>query len=98
MSIVAPEEGEANYKSAFDYHRKLEQGKYVKILFDSVQRDKDGALLGLVFVNQMTFVNAELVRRGYARAKPRPPNLKYERLFANLQKRAQSRNLGMWQQ
>lgn len=96
VGLRGPLEKETGYSEALAYHKKLVEGKFVNILFDSQQTDPDGTLLGLVFIGQMTFVNAELIRHGHARANPQPPNVKYQILFANLQQRAQSRNLGIW--
>lgn len=96
VGIRAPQQKERGYNEALAFHRKLVQGKFVNILFDTKPTDDDGTLLAFVFINQLTFVNAELVRFGYAKACPQPPNIKYQLLFENLEKRAKSRGLGIW--
>lgn len=96
VGIRAPQPKERGYEQALAFHRKLVQGKFVNILFDAKPKDDDGTLLAFVFINQLTFVNAELVRLGYAKAYPQPPNIKYQLLFERLEERARTRQLGIW--
>jgi len=42
------------------------------------------------------FVNAELVRRGYARPLTVPPNVRYADRFARLASQARERGTGLW--
>src|SRR5438552_2270767 len=51
-------------------------GREVRLELDLETRDRYGRLLAYVWVGD-TMINAELVHRGYARAKPIPPNLPY---------------------
>jgi micrococcal nuclease len=48
-------------------------------------RDRYGRLLAYVWAGD-TMVNAELVRLGYAQVMTVPPNVKYQRLFLELQR------------
>lgn len=96
VGIRAPQHNEQGYAQALGFHRKLVQGKFVNISFDAKPKDEDGTLLAFVFINQLTFVNAELVRFGYAKAYPQPPNTKYQLLFERLEERARNRQLGIW--
>ena len=89
--------GEEPYgKEAFEYNKKLVQGREVLLLFDVQQRDKYGWFLAYVFVDSL-FVNAELVRYGYAVALTHSSNIKYQELFLNLEKKARGKNLGLWE-
>jgi micrococcal nuclease len=58
-------------------------------------RDRDGHLLAYVYVGGL-MVNAELVRRGYARVNPVPPSGKYAPLFQQLQQEAWEAERGLW--
>src|SRR6185295_15463235 len=62
---------------------------------DAEHRDRYGRLLAYVWVGP-TMVNAELVRGGYARALPIPPNLRHARLFAALESAARAARRGLW--
>ena len=65
IGINAPERGHRCYEEAKEELEKLVLGK--KVMLEKGKRDRDvyGRLLRYVFVNN-TFVNYELVRRGYA--------------------------------
>ena len=64
-------------------------------LFDVEREDRYGRLLAHVFTRS-TFVNAELVRRGYARVSTYRPNLKYRDFFLSLQTQAKKSDRGLW--
>ena len=70
-------------------------GKRVKLEFDRDRLDKYGRLLAYVYVDNL-FINAELVRRGYARASIVKPNIKHAELFQQLENEARDQRLGMW--
>jgi micrococcal nuclease len=71
--------------------------KKVRLEYDVQKKDSKGRILAYVFVKK-TFVNAELVRSGSARAAARPPNEKYRDLFAKCEKDARDRYVGLWQE
>jgi micrococcal nuclease len=79
--------------SAFDH--RLVDGRMVRLVFDRERRDDYGRLLAYVHAGGR-FVNAALVRGGYARPLPFPPNTGHARLFARLADRAGRRGLGIW--
>lgn len=83
-------------REALSFNKRLVLLKKVRLEFDKEVRDAHGRLLAYVFVKD-TFVNAELVRLGYARAAPKFPNEKYKDLFLQLQKKAAEQKLGLWQ-
>ena len=53
----------------------------MRLVFDPEHRDVYGRLLAYVYVGD-TFVNAELVRRGYATTLTIPPNDRFAARFA----------------
>ena len=42
------------------------------------------------------FINAEMVRKGYAYASPMPPNTRYDEKFSSLEADAKSKKRGLW--
>jgi micrococcal nuclease len=77
------------------FNRKWVEGKMVVLEFDRQKRDRFGRLLAYVYIGE-TMVNEELVRKGFAREKAYPPNIKYQRLFETVEKEARSRRIGIW--
>ena len=73
----------------------LVAGRAVKLELDVEPRDRYGRLLAYVWVGN-TMINAELVARGYARAMPIAPNLRYASRFAALESQARTEGLGLW--
>ncbi len=100
IGIDTPEQGEPFYEAAKNFNRKLVQGKTVELEFDLERYDRYGRLLAYVFVRDKTgrriFVNAEMVRNGFARIYTKPPNVKYADLFLRLQEEARTNNRGLW--
>jgi micrococcal nuclease len=80
---------------ASDYNRKLVSGRRVLLRFDRERRDQYGRLLAYVYVGGR-MVNAELVRRGYARTLRIAPNTAHAALFARLELRAGRAGRGIW--
>ena len=90
-----PEVGKPFYQEATDKNAELVQGKTVRLVKDVSETDKYGRLLRYVYVGDL-FVNAEMVRQGYAPATPYPPDIKYKSYFLSLEKQAQAAHLGLW--
>jgi micrococcal nuclease len=80
---------------AHELNSDLVSGRTVRLRFDVERRDRYGRLLAYVYVSGR-FVNAILVRRGYARTLTIPPDDTYARRFARLQHRAGRLGLGLW--
>ena len=70
-------------------------GRLVRLETDRERRDAYGRLLAYAFLGPR-MVNAELVRRGLARAYPFAPNTRHEALFARLEAAARKRRVGRW--
>jgi micrococcal nuclease len=76
-------------------NRELVGGREVRLEFDDERRDQYGRLLAYVYVGDL-FVNAEIVRRGYARTLTIEPNTDHADLFARLQQGAGNAGRGLW--
>ena len=68
------------------------------ILKEDVQPlDKYKRSLVYVYLSDNTFVNAELVERGWATTMTIPPNVEYADHFRKLQSIARKEKVGIWQ-
>jgi micrococcal nuclease len=78
-------------------NRRLVAGRRVRLVQDAESHDRYGRLLAYVYREpDGLFVNAELVRRGYARVLTIPPNVAHEGEFRRLARRARSAGRGLW--
>ncbi len=84
-------------REAARYNKKLVFMKKVRLEFDVEKKDQYSRLLAYVFVKDV-FVNAELVKHGYAKAMVKPPNLKYKDTLVSYQKKAMDEERGLWQE
>ena len=62
---------------------------------DVSETDKYGRLLRYVYVGNL-FVNAHLVKFGWAQAATYPPDVKYSSYFVSLEREARENNEGCW--
>lgn len=97
IGVDTPEKEEPYYTEALEANRKLVEGKEVRLERDVSNTDKYGRLLRYIYVGD-TFVNAELVKQGYARAHAYPPDIKYQTYLQAAEIEAQQNNKGIWQQ
>ncbi|HOJ79067.1 MAG TPA: thermonuclease family protein [Bacillota bacterium] len=74
---------------------KLVLGKKVRLEYDVQTHDRYGRVLAYVYVGKI-FVNAYLVEHGYAQVMTVPPNVKYSKLFQQLQQKARKNQAGLW--
>ncbi|WDF70141.1 thermonuclease family protein [Sphingobacterium oryzagri] len=82
-------------KEAKEYLHKLIDGKQVRLAYDAGKRDRYGRLLAYVYVGNL-FINADLVKKGYAQVYTVPPNVKYAELFVELEREARQGKRGLW--
>jgi len=82
-------------REAFEVNRRLVSGKAVRLEYDRRRRDRYGRLLAYVYVDSV-FVNAELVRLGYAQVSTYKENQRYHREFQRLQQEAIAARRGLW--
>ena len=100
IGIDAPERGEPYYEEAKQYNQELVDGKVVRLERDKEGEGKDkyGRRLRHVYVDDV-FVNAELVRKGYARVYPKGlfPEIEYYDLLKEAEKEAKEAGRGIWE-
>lgn len=82
-------------EEASDANRELVEGERVGLVFDRELRDRFGRLLAYVYVGG-TFVNAELVRDGFARTLEIPPNTAEAEALSRLERGAAAAGRGLW--
>jgi micrococcal nuclease len=75
-------------------HRLVEHRR-VRLVFGVERRDVYGRLLAYVYLGRR-FVNAELLRRGFARTLEIPPNTRFAERFQRLQTGAARAGRGLW--
>ena len=85
-------------KEATQMNQDLVGGKRVYLELDVRRRDRYGRLLAYVFLEDGTFVNAELARLGYAYTMTIPPSVKYTELFRKVAREARENKRGLWQE
>ena len=64
-------------EQAFAFAEQLLAGKTVRIEYDTQLQDADLYTLAYIFLSDGTFVNAEILRYGFAGLRIMPPNTKY---------------------
>ena len=69
----------------------------MKLEYDVDHTDQYGRTLAYVYLEDGTFVNAELVKKGYAMTMTVPPNVKFVYEFVKLQRKARENKRGLWQ-
>jgi len=83
-------------KEAKTYLTNLLIGKSVRLEYDLNRIDQYGRTLAYVYLKDGTFVNAELVKNGFAMTLTIPPNVKFADEFVKLQEEARENNRGLW--
>lgn len=83
-------------RQAYEFTKKLAEGKRVSLEFDLERHDQYDRLLAYVYLKDGTFVNAEIVKQGYASLMTIPPNVKYADLFLKLYQEARQNRRGLW--
>ena len=84
-------------KRASTFNERLVNGERVRLVLDAEQRDRYGRLLAYVYrQSDGLFVNAELARRGYARALTIPPDVAHAGEFRRLATAARRAGRGLW--
>jgi micrococcal nuclease len=85
-------------KQASEFNRRLVAGRRVRLEVGRERKDRYGRLLAYVYVRRSgrAFVNAELVRRGYARTLEIAPNTDQAKRFERLEGSARRAGRGLW--
>lgn len=95
IGINTPERDESCYQDATNANAAFVRGQTVTLVRDVSETDRYGRLLRYVYVGS-TFVNAELVRQGYAENVEYPPDTANAAWFGRLAREARAANLGCW--
>lgn len=95
IGIDAPEKNEAYYLEATLLNKKLVEGKSIRLEKDTSEKDKYGRILGYIYVDDI-FINAEIVRLGYAHAKAYPPDIKHQWYLQIMETEARKTKRGIW--
>lgn len=95
IGIDTPEKGQPCFSEATRINKELVEGKKVRLEKDISEKDKYGRLLRYVYVDDI-FVNAEIVRLGYAYAKGYPPDTKYQWYLEAMEMEAKKTKRGIW--
>ena len=95
IGIDTPEKDEAYYEKARQINRELVQNKRIRLEKDLTDKDRYGRLLRYVYIED-TFVNAEIVKLGYAYSMAYPPDIKYQVYLEAMEKEARLYQRGIW--
>ncbi|MBA5792764.1 thermonuclease family protein [Flavobacterium sp. xlx-214] len=83
-------------KESKAYLTNVLMGQKVRLETDIDSLDRYGRTLAYVYLEDDTFVNAELVKEGYAVIMTVPPNVRYADFLYDLQVKAREKKLGLW--
>ena len=84
-------------KAARRANARLIEHERVRLRYDAERRDRYGRTLAYVYRDRDgLFVNAELLRRGYASTLTIPPNVAHAVEFRRLVRRAREAGRGLW--
>ncbi|GAB4264922.1 MAG: hypothetical protein Kow0080_04540 [Candidatus Promineifilaceae bacterium] len=97
IGVDTPERDEPFYQEATEANRAMVAGQTVILVKDVSETDRYGRLLRYVYLQDGTFVNAELVRQGYARLVTFPPDVAMQDTLLALQQEARTEKRGLWQ-
>lgn len=105
LGIDAPESRRSAHKEVGYYGKESEEylktllsGTKVRVEYDLERYDQYGRTLAYVYLDDGTFVNADLVKKGFARVMTFPPNVKHADEFIRLQRMARRKKAGMWEE
>ncbi len=102
IGIDAPETGESGSPrewmsaEATETNRRLVEGRSVYLQKDVSETDRYGRLLRYVYLEDGTFVNAELVRLGHATAATFPPDVNQQPHLQEMERQAREARRGLW--
>ena len=83
-------------KEAAAYVKALVGNKRLRLEYDVSRTDRYKRTLAYVYLEDGTFLNAHLVREGYARVLTVPPNVKFAESFVRLEREARQNKKGLW--
>jgi micrococcal nuclease len=84
-------------KEASEFTKRMVEGKKVRLEYDWQRRDKYGRLLAYVYLEDGTFLNAEIIKQGYGFVYTRFP-FKYLEEFRQYEREARENGRGLWKE
>jgi micrococcal nuclease len=103
IGIDTPEIDHKNHRAepmgheARTMNRELVDGWRLRLVYDREKTDRYGRTLAYVYRSDGLFVNAELLRRGYAHVLYRFPNTSEHEILLSAQRHAMVHGRGIWQ-
>jgi micrococcal nuclease len=82
-------------REAYEFTKRLVEGKKVRLAYDLNKKDKYGRTLAYVYLENGTFLNAEVVKQGYGFAY-RYFLFKYFDEFKQYEREARANEIGLW--
>lgn len=82
-------------KEASLHNASLLDSGSLRISFDIERYDEYGRMLAYVWAGSV-FLNGQMVRDGYARAKDYPPNMRYQEFLTRAEQEARDARVGLW--
>lgn len=82
-------------KEASKFTKSMVEGKKVRLEYDWQRGDKYGRLLAYIYLEDGTFLNAEIIKGGYGFAYTKFP-FKYLEDFRKYEREARENNRGLW--
>lgn len=68
----------------------------VRLEYDVDRKDRYGRTLAYAYLADGTFVNAALIKQGYATVLTIPPNVQHAETFVKFQRQARKKGRGLW--
>jgi len=82
-------------KEASEFTKRMVEGKKVRLEYDWQRKDKYGRTLAYVYLEDGTFLNAEIIKQGYGHAYTAFP-FKYLEEFRQYEREARENQRGLW--
>jgi len=82
-------------KEASEFTKRMVEGKRVRLEYDWQRKDKYGRTLAYIYLEDGTFLNAEIIKQGYGHAYTVFP-FKYLEEFRQYEKEARENQRGLW--
>ncbi len=103
IGVDAPESRKSEHKEVGYYGKEAKQylmrmlkGQNVRLVYDAGRYDQYKRTLAYVYLEDGTFVNAELIKNGYAMVLTIPPNVAHAEEFVKLEREARENHKGLW--
>ena len=84
-------------KEASAFTKRMVEGKRVRLEYDQTRKDRYGRTLAYIYLEDGTFLNAEIVKQGYGHAYTRFP-FRYLEEFRRYENEARKAGKGLWKE